>query len=189
MWFYEILGVWTLYYLGTGAIIITGIFSWRKDMWSMVKDVLGVYGWLKYIMAPLAILLFVVIWPIVLILAIRRVLLKRPNIAEANEYETVKKNTDGTVSKEQVKELEEQVNRKGPGVVRGQLKTQLRKNAYLFIKAEYKKGNKEITVDEILVNVDKSPEFLEICELIGYPRSEMVQMCLDLGAVEKKEGV
>ena len=90
------------------------------------------------------------------------------------------------VSKEQVQQLEKQIAISGAGSVRGKLKGTLKKKAYVFIRDKKRAGQKEVTTGEVLFNLDNSPEFLALCERIGYPRADMVKMCIELGAVDKK---
>jgi len=189
-----------LVYLGLGPLVLIGVFLWRRDMWSMTK---GVVSNLRYVHPYLGfnllrwgataciVVVMWLIWILVLALAVRRQILGRANVPEGEEKPSValkkrKPKAGEIITKEQVQQLESQIAISGAGAVRGKLKETLRKKAYVFIREKKKQGQKEVTVGEALFNIDNSPEFLAVCERIGYPRADMVEMCIKLGAVEKK---
>ncbi len=188
-----------LLYLGLGVPVLIGVFFWRKDMWSMTRGVLGGLGEVDPLLGfrivrwgaiTCIVVVMWFIWVIVLGLAIRRQILGRENVPEAEDEppptpkQRKPKETE-VVSKEQVQQLENQISSSGAGPVRGQLKETLKKKAYVFIRDKKRAGQKEVTVGEVLFNIDNSPEFLALCARIGYSRADMVRMCIKLGAVDK----
>jgi|GEM_PF-3638886 len=196
-----------LWYLAIGLVVLGFIFAVRVDMrsilWGVLTNMQGFHTMLfykpmRYVAIVCALVSIWFIWFLVALLAIRRIILKRPNVSQGIDKEQItqevakktvepSKPVDGTVTKAQVQQLEKQLAIVGSSTLKGQLKTTLRKKAIEFIREKKPRmPYGEVTVEQVLEKIDQSPEFLDLCERIGYPRSDMVKMCIELGAVEKR---
>lgn len=185
--------VWIYLAIGLGSLVL--IFSIRKDMrsilWGVLTHMEGFHPLLGFKLLKAVAILYVLIilwflWVIVAVMGLMRIYKGKPNIPQEIDEEEIKPAPakGETVSKEQVQQLRQQIRRVGASDVKGKLFVQLRKKASKFIR-DKRKTQKEVTVDEVLVNVDASPEFVKLLNEIGLSRDKLVAMCIELGAVDK----